>query len=361
MSQAWSIPGVTRKSTFAEAAGRSVLTSLSAVSSALDAARSPRDSIDPHVLQEALRRLRTTMSTYTKAFPEEAIKTLRKDTSDLFGPTSELRDIDIQLGRMRELRENAPEQAQPGIKHMIEDLTGRETGTMKAVESALDIFASANVLDRLADLVETATGISGVETASDTTDTDDAEAPDHHMEGTPADEFDETPDRADTTGAAADPGAMRLREMAGTILSDRLRSFERSLDSAVEAMRTPITTDRLNSATNEMLHQLRVGAKKLRYTSEIFAPIFGKTLERVAGDLGDLQDVLGEIHDADVVEANIVAALGDRPPTDPLVAGFVYVLGDGRARRALAQARLNKDWTPQRIADLQDKLASVAN
>lgn len=48
------------------------------------------------------------------------------------------------------------------------------------------------------------------------------------------------------------------------------------------------------------LHQMRITAKKLRYTLEIFAPIYAEKLAPIIMVLRNAQDLLGEIHDCDV-------------------------------------------------------------
>lgn len=48
------------------------------------------------------------------------------------------------------------------------------------------------------------------------------------------------------------------------------------------------------------LHQMRIAAKKLRYTLEIFAPIYAEKLASTITVLRSAQDLLGEIHDCDV-------------------------------------------------------------
>jgi CHAD domain-containing protein len=50
----------------------------------------------------------------------------------------------------------------------------------------------------------------------------------------------------------------------------------------------------------EELHQMRIAAKKLRYTIEVFAPLFDKTLNEGLAAAKEAQKILGEIHDCDV-------------------------------------------------------------
>jgi putative phosphoesterase len=53
---------------------------------------------------------------------------------------------------------------------------------------------------------------------------------------------------------------------------------------------------------NEKLkhHQMRIYAKKLRYTMECFSPLYGDHLEKEIEKIKSFQDLLGEMHDCDV-------------------------------------------------------------
>ena len=49
------------------------------------------------------------------------------------------------------------------------------------------------------------------------------------------------------------------------------------------------------------LHNMRIAAKRLRYTMEIFAPCFtGKEFTKIYDQVKSVQEQIGEIHDADV-------------------------------------------------------------
>ena len=50
----------------------------------------------------------------------------------------------------------------------------------------------------------------------------------------------------------------------------------------------------------EELHAMRITGKHLRYTLEIFAPIYGTALDLHVRAMKNIQDLLGEIHDNDV-------------------------------------------------------------
>ncbi len=54
-------------------------------------------------------------------------------------------------------------------------------------------------------------------------------------------------------------------------------------------------------ANVDELHNMRIAAKRLRYTLEIFAPCFsGKEFDRVYTQAKTIQEQIGEIHDRDV-------------------------------------------------------------
>lgn len=51
----------------------------------------------------------------------------------------------------------------------------------------------------------------------------------------------------------------------------------------------------------EELHNMRIAAKRLRYTLEVFAPALGEEAASVVELVTDIQEQLGQIHDCDVL------------------------------------------------------------
>jgi CHAD domain-containing protein len=52
--------------------------------------------------------------------------------------------------------------------------------------------------------------------------------------------------------------------------------------------------------TNAQLHQIRIRTKRVRYAAEAAAPVAGKPARALAHAAARLQDVLGDLNDADV-------------------------------------------------------------
>lgn len=75
---------------------------------------------------------------------------------------------------------------------------------------------------------------------------------------------------------------------------------------------TPIVHD---EQAGVLLHELRIGAKRLRYTLEMFRDVFGESGETQIERVKNVQEALGDLHDCDVRIALIedeLAALASR-------------------------------------------------
>lgn len=92
----------------------------------------------------------------------------------------------------------------------------------------------------------------------------------------------------------------------------------------------------------ESLHRLRIEAKKLRYTAEFFASLWGeKRVRRFTEALAGLQDTLGAVNDAAVSQRMLDEISGGRRPLEPRMHGLAQgwiASGEARARAKLARA-----------------------
>ncbi len=84
----------------------------------------------------------------------------------------------------------------------------------------------------------------------------------------------------------------------------------------------------------EQLHRVRLAAKKLRYTLELFRPCYGPALEARIERLRGLQQVLGEINDC-AASARLLAQRAPDAPQREMVDRFLA----GRLRRKTAELR----------------------
>jgi CHAD domain-containing protein len=103
---------------------------------------------------------------------------------------------------------------------------------------------------------------------------------------------------------------------------------------------------RLDERSAQELHHLRIRAKRLRYATELLAPLFGGGAPaRAARRLADLQDVLGHLNDQATAE-QLVARLRERLPeiTPELTRAEGFVLGFAARSAALGRERLADVW-----------------
>ncbi len=97
------------------------------------------------------------------------------------------------------------------------------------------------------------------------------------------------------------------------------------------------------------LHDMRIAAKRLRYTMELFTPVFGKDFGQALKVVEDIQERLGAIHDADVIVPLLETVLeketererkkalkknGGGPPLFVAAEGLAPLTGRRRADRA---------------------------
>ena len=115
-----------------------------------------------------------------------------------------------------------------------------------------------------------------------------------------------------------------------------------------------------SEADSDKLHAMRIAAKRLRYTMEIFAPIYGDDLKPFMIAMKDIQDTLGEFHDADVwvswlpkfvdqEKLRIEDYFGNTGPLERLMPGIHHLMALNEQTRADAYQSFLMIW--QTMAD----------
>jgi hypothetical protein len=125
---------------------------------------------------------------------------------------------------------------------------------------------------------------------------------------------------------------------------------------------------------SEALHDMRIAAKRLRYTLELFRGEFGKAGDRQIERVKEVQEALGDLHDHDVRiemigdelsrlmveqsqqtraaiaeaspdEVAAIAASALRPPPDDPRRGLIALLGREHKARRAAYDRFRDTWS----------------
>jgi CHAD domain-containing protein len=128
-------------------------------------------------------------------------------------------------------------------------------------------------------------------------------------------------------------------------------------------------------------HDMRIAAKRLRYVLELTEPCFGSAGRAARRQARDLQEILGELHDCDVMlprtdghlaglraadAATVRERAGDAADIEPAIAaraphrtsyrGLEILTVYLQARRDLLFDRFRQLWTDQERAETWDRL-----
>lgn len=135
----------------------------------------------------------------------------------------------------------------------------------------------------------------------------------------------------------------------------QLRGFETCLDSLDD---------------HQQHHAMRIAAKQLRYSMELFKPIYDGRLDRTIEAIKHVQSLLGEVHDCDVWCAQLDKMLQKQQnrfirfyrhanPLAQFQVGIDYLKQDRRQRRERVFSTLVEFWREQGEAGLWCELAEV--
>jgi CHAD domain-containing protein len=221
-----------------------------------------------HDMRVASRRLRSALGDFKPYLRKGCLPTSRlKAIAKSLGA---VRDQDVVLAALDELRSQADEKVGQGIEASAEEHRRQRRHARSILEHAIRPSAVAELRDDFRARLVTATKISD--------------------------------DRA--VGGAANQ-ILTFSQVGVRIIGDRLKRLREAGDSVYRPLQT------------KELHKLRILAKRLRYAVELFAPCWGEELKKSADEIARLQTSLGELHDCDVWIGN----LGSRLKKDALEAG----------------------------------------
>lgn len=218
------------------------------------AVRKGTDAEDVHKMRVASRRLRAAMDAANGAFPKKWYKPLRKTVKEITHALGDARDADVQLELLRSRRKTASKREQAGIDRLITVLTRQRKVARSAMASTLDTLQERGI---------------------------EQEARRRFGSGSSS----SNKIKADSSAA-----------------SDVLKIVD--VHIAELLVHAPIVHD---ASTREALHEMRIAAKRLRYTLELFKGVFSREQRKAVLDrLETMQELLGHVHDLDT-QADLVS------------------------------------------------------
>ena len=286
--------------------------------SEIEGARRGADPEHIHQMRVASRRLRAAMPIFRTCFPKRKYRKWSRSIRTVTSSLGKARDLDVQIAFLEEYLEAHGKRESPAAGEVQDDsrtgtgpITGRRPGIgIRLLDRVRDGIArlprslrpspgeSRPPLDLAPRGVPWAgpwAGIQGAEVLHIRMrqrrerlqpDVEQAIA-DLTMEGSLGD-FERT---------LADPGLFEVRRQKprDALFSEAYRRIARRVTDLLAYEPYVAIPDAITRH-----HEMRIAAKRLRYTLEIFSRLFGGSLKEPLRAIKALQDVLGEIHDCDV-------------------------------------------------------------
>lgn len=204
-----------------------------------------------HQMRVASRRMRAALAIFTDALPKAKARRWTKQVRGVTRALGAARDADVQIEFVEQMiQRTADRKHRPGLVRLKLRLTQQRDKLQAPVDKAMDRLESSGLFTAMPRDLHAITVAAQTET-------------DH---------------------AASD----ELLRYGRNVIQHRLEellAYQQFVDQPHMA---------------EQLHEMRIAAKRLRYTFEIFAPCWSDRLDRPLRKVKRLQTQLGELHDMDM-------------------------------------------------------------
>jgi CHAD domain-containing protein len=290
-------------------AATALLHRLENIAKEIEGVRRAEDVEYIHRIRVASRRMRSALQHLQSCFDRSVGRPWGKEVRRITERLGEARDLDVQLEAVRDYRDRLPHDAdKAGIERLALRLGQRRSRIQPRIERALDRFVGSGVID---DMQE-------------------------HL----------TPLAADEAGRHGEAGRYPVGwKLAGKAVVEQLDALH---------SHDPYLPEPEN---REELHAMRIEFKRLRYTMELFNPIYDNELKPHIKTVKRGQSLLGDLHDCDVWEEFLETFLAkERQRTEKYfgdLSGFAAI--ESGIRSFLAERRQNREALRQEFLVYWDK------
>ncbi len=286
-----------------------------------DGVRLAEDIECVHRMRVASRRVRTALNLFADCFPTKRVAQWQEQIKGITRALGAARDIDVQLEVLQGLLIEAPEKRLlPGIKRVILRLEQRRKRLQVRLIAALDRVEERKTLPEMEGALRQQRIHAQLQ----------------QITGTPPQLY----RRAQATLIA------QLEVMLG---------YELYIDKAERMLE---------------LHAMRIAAKHLRYSLQIYGPIYDGELKEFFTVVKKLQEILGDIHDCDVWTMwlpvftaeelqRVRQYYGHTRTFAPLRPGLTWLAENRLSRRKEHHKELNQYWKELEKQQLWSKMLSV--
>jgi CHAD domain-containing protein len=259
------VPTIDEDATVAELVRAGLLANVALLVRHEPVAIEDQDPEGVHQARVGIRRTRSNLRTFRDVLEPSWREPLDAELKRQAALLGHVRDADVLGMRLRRAIEDLPARDQLPAMALLDRLAGQRAVAFADLHAELTSPAHADFISRLVATV-------GQPVFADSVDTG--------------------------------PGAL-IDRPAIDVVGSLVAKPWRKLRKAVRRLPPP------GEVTHEELHEVRIKAKRARYACDAVKPVIGKPAKKLASNLGDLQDVLGDLHDTAVAEDWLRAAAGD--------------------------------------------------
>ena len=230
-----------------------MLNQLDAIQAEIPGVLEAKDLECIHRMRVASRRLRAAQVLFDTCLPKRRITPWENEIKKITRSLGSARDLDIQIETIRRFRLTVTDpRAQPGANRLILRLLQQRASVQKKVTKSVNNIKGSAIIR----LVKT--------------------------------NLEQFPSANPNLGESAQDYSDSLRKMA--------------VEAIIKRMDDLLTYDSITDQPEkkEELHAMRIAAKHLRYTLEIFAPLYAGNLKSWIKSIKQIQEELGNLHDCDV-------------------------------------------------------------
>lgn len=203
-----------------------------------------------HDMRVASRRLRSALKDFSPYLNER--KSPRKQLREIARSLGAVRDEDVAIVALRKLRRRVKGEIADGLKHLIDERRKRQALAREKLTLAITDEAMAQLQENFTAWLQSAAAVRANKLKDES------------------------------------PSSLTFRAVGREVILSQYGE----LHDLGASLFCPFDV--------EPLHQMRIAAKRLRYSIELFSRCFGEGLAEFAKELAELQTSLGELHDCDV-------------------------------------------------------------
>jgi len=270
-----------------------------------------------HRMRVASRRLRSALGLFNNYFPENHAAKWRREMKGITRALGKARDLDIQILLVKERCQGEnDERYKPGYGCLLLRLTQQRSKVQQKVVSAINTLKESQTLEEMKNLLKRVS-------------------------------------------------LEEIHQYTPALVSIAKKAINNALDTFLTYEEFIQTSD-----NGKKLHAMRIAGKHLRYTMEIFSPLYQDGINPFIEIMKEIQDQLGEIHDCDVWIAWLpdffeqkqvfdLTYFGHSQSSGNLTPGIAHLIEDRKQkRRSEYQAflanwlRLNREQTWENLREI---------